>query len=211
MSVQYHQVYRFGVLSSPHSFGMAYDFIDCIGDDVDVVSDSEVCGAVRNNTSIFVTVFLSYPCSITSPFLCRTSRSFWKYLTASPMSVWQFTVWVGPYFWTNWTFRSCSWDLLRYDRVQTMIMKSRMFVGNDVLQLNMDRCAWVYAKSCLCVGCRQETGHGSKTFIRGWSIRSGRGRRRVKSTGIRKQFCQSSSTTGEFWSVKHKTKMSFLW
>ncbi len=24
------------------SFGMAYDFIDCIGDDVDVVSDSEV-------------------------------------------------------------------------------------------------------------------------------------------------------------------------
>lgn len=26
------------------SFGMAYDFIDCIGDDVDVVSDSEVGG-----------------------------------------------------------------------------------------------------------------------------------------------------------------------
>lgn len=25
------------------SFGMAYDFIDCVGDDVDVVSDSEVC------------------------------------------------------------------------------------------------------------------------------------------------------------------------
>lgn len=24
------------------SFGMAYDFIDCVGDDVDVVSDSEV-------------------------------------------------------------------------------------------------------------------------------------------------------------------------
>lgn len=28
-----------------HSFGMAYDFIDCIGDDVDVVSDSEVSWA----------------------------------------------------------------------------------------------------------------------------------------------------------------------
>lgn len=27
------------------SFGMAYDFIDCVGDDVDVVSDSEVCVA----------------------------------------------------------------------------------------------------------------------------------------------------------------------
>jgi hypothetical protein len=26
-----------------YSFGMAYDFIDNIGDDVDVVSDSEVC------------------------------------------------------------------------------------------------------------------------------------------------------------------------
>lgn len=24
---------------------MAYDFIDCVGDDVDVVSDSEVCEA----------------------------------------------------------------------------------------------------------------------------------------------------------------------
>lgn len=40
------------------SFGMAYDFIDCIGDDVDVVSDSEVCGAVakksnKSNISFF--------------------------------------------------------------------------------------------------------------------------------------------------------------
>ena len=30
------------MLSYPHSFGMAYEFIDSIGDDVDVVSDSEV-------------------------------------------------------------------------------------------------------------------------------------------------------------------------
>lgn len=29
---------------------MAYDFIDCIGDDVDVVSDSEVCGVVASQT-----------------------------------------------------------------------------------------------------------------------------------------------------------------
>lgn len=28
--------------SSFHSFGMAYDFIDSVGNDVDVVSDSEV-------------------------------------------------------------------------------------------------------------------------------------------------------------------------
>lgn len=34
------------------SFGMAYDFIDCIGDDVDVVSDSEVCGAATNITCL---------------------------------------------------------------------------------------------------------------------------------------------------------------
>lgn len=33
------------------SFGMAYDFIDCVGDDVDVVSDSEVC--IMHNIIIY--------------------------------------------------------------------------------------------------------------------------------------------------------------
>lgn len=41
------------------SFGMAYDFIDCIGDDVDVVSDSEVCAAVAKLS------FLSLTCKCT--------------------------------------------------------------------------------------------------------------------------------------------------
>ena len=36
-------------LSSFLSFGMAYDFIDCVGDDVDVVSDSEVCMTLNKN------------------------------------------------------------------------------------------------------------------------------------------------------------------
>lgn len=40
------------------SFGMAYDFIDCIGDDVDVVSDSEVCGAATKITCL--SSFLKY-------------------------------------------------------------------------------------------------------------------------------------------------------
>lgn len=35
------------------SFGIAYDFIDCVGDDVDVVSDSEVCRAFENLTFLF--------------------------------------------------------------------------------------------------------------------------------------------------------------
>lgn len=32
---------------------MAYDFIDCVGDDVDVVSDSEVCTAFEKLTFLF--------------------------------------------------------------------------------------------------------------------------------------------------------------
>lgn len=32
---------------------MAYDFIDCVGDDVDVVSDSEVCGAFKSSSFLF--------------------------------------------------------------------------------------------------------------------------------------------------------------
>lgn len=36
------------------SFGIAYDFIDCVGDDVDVVSDSEVCRAFENLTFLFL-------------------------------------------------------------------------------------------------------------------------------------------------------------
>lgn len=36
------------------SFGMAYEFIDCIGDDVDVVSDSEVCGSLSKLENVQV-------------------------------------------------------------------------------------------------------------------------------------------------------------
>jgi len=42
------------------SFGMAYEFIDCIGDDVDVVSDSEVCGGL---TKAPISYFNSEACS----------------------------------------------------------------------------------------------------------------------------------------------------
>lgn len=60
------------------SFGMAYDFIDCIGDDVDVVSDSEVwatfylanwCWFVieRNRLPSRDTVYNSYPNFPSSP------------------------------------------------------------------------------------------------------------------------------------------------
>lgn len=41
-------------LKNPYSFGMAYDFIDCIGDDVDVVSDSEVGSAFPYLSNLFL-------------------------------------------------------------------------------------------------------------------------------------------------------------
>lgn len=58
------------------SFGMAYDFIDCIGDDVDVVSDSEVCEAVTKAVSFFVSahVHTANIKSISATF--RTSKNF---------------------------------------------------------------------------------------------------------------------------------------
>lgn len=37
------------VTPSFHSFGMAYDFIDSVGNDVDVVSDSEVSVVIKCN------------------------------------------------------------------------------------------------------------------------------------------------------------------
>ena len=36
------------------SFGMAYDFIDSVGNDVDVVSDSEVSVLIANVVGMFV-------------------------------------------------------------------------------------------------------------------------------------------------------------
>lgn len=40
------------VASSFHSFGMAYDFIDSVGNDVDVVSDSEVSVVIQCDLGI---------------------------------------------------------------------------------------------------------------------------------------------------------------
>ena len=45
-------------LFSSFSFGMAYEFIDCVGDDVDVVSDSEVSGAFAKLT--FLSLWLKH-------------------------------------------------------------------------------------------------------------------------------------------------------
>lgn len=60
------------------SFGMAYDFIDCIGDDVDVVSDSEVCGAAATITclSLFLKQAHTGDDNIFFFVTFRTSRSF---------------------------------------------------------------------------------------------------------------------------------------
>lgn len=101
-----------------YSFGIAYDFIDCVGDDVDVVSDSEVCRAFENLTFPFFCPGIMGMHQMLTAFsvTCRTSRSFWKFPTVSPTSVWLFTEWGGHCFWTNWTFKSSSWAPLRYNR-----------------------------------------------------------------------------------------------
>ena len=54
------------MLSYPHSFGMAYEFIDSIGDDVDVVSDSEVGNMrkknyIKHNSFIRMALFENKP------------------------------------------------------------------------------------------------------------------------------------------------------
>lgn len=61
------------------SFGMAYDFIDCIGDDVDVVSDSEVCGAVakksnKSNISFFGSETCTHTPDVNIIFPSRTEH-----------------------------------------------------------------------------------------------------------------------------------------
>lgn len=90
------------------SFGMAYDFIDCVGDDVDVVSDSEVC------IMYYIIIFSAWHMMLMMfSFTHRTSRSFWKFPTVSPTSAWLFTGWEEHCFWMSWTSKSFLWALLR--------------------------------------------------------------------------------------------------
>ena len=44
----------------------------------------------------------------------RTSRSFWKFHTVNPTSVWLFTGWGEHCFWMSWTSKNFSWALLRW-------------------------------------------------------------------------------------------------
>lgn len=53
----------------------------------------------------------------------------------------------------------------------------------------------IFVQYCLMLF-RLVIGRGWKSFIKDWSIRSGRGRRKAKSTGIRRLFFPSSYTTG---------------